>query len=264
MTRFSQLALLGVTTAGVVAFAPAAQAFTAVYSPITDTEFNQLILDGTFEELFVAESRFGNGQGNGDREFGINQPLVPNGSGGLTGGLPFPGAEGQRQWISGEAVEFSLDYNHTTGLITYTVGGQMLQATTSAFSPNGIFLRTRAEGRNADSDAFLGLSHLKFTDASGTYDLAADLGDLESDSSNGSRDVDYMVLSDLTGSFTLTGKETFSWEGATPNGSRLSTQIKVGGFSDDDDPESVPEPMALLGTVAAVGFGLASKRRHLA
>jgi hypothetical protein len=133
MARFSNLALFGAAAASVMTFAPAAQAFTAAYSPITDTEFNQLILDGEFEELFVAESRFGNGQGNGDHELGINQPIVPDGSGGLTGGLPFAGAQGQRQWVSGEAVNFSLTYDAPSGLITYSVGGQVLSATTTAF-----------------------------------------------------------------------------------------------------------------------------------
>jgi hypothetical protein len=256
MARFSNLALFGAAAASVMTFAPAAQAFTAAYSPITDTEFNQLILDGEFEELFVAESRFGNGQANGDRELGINQPIVPDGSGGLTGGLPFAGAQGQRQWVSGEAVNFSLTYDAPSGLITYSVGGQVLSATTTAFSPNGIYLRTRAQGRNSDSDAAIDLTNLVLTDGSGSQSL----GDLSSVGNDGTRDVDYMVISDLSDSFTLTGTQTFAWDGSTPNGSRLATQIKVGG-SYTGDPESVPEPVAILGTLAAVGVGLASKRR---
>lgn len=142
MARFYDLALFGAAAASVMSFAPAAQAFTAAYSPITDTEFNQLILDGEFEELFVAESRFGNGQGNGDYEFSINRPIVADGSGGLTPVSTFD--QGQRQWVSGEEVEFSLTYDAPSGLITYSVGGQVLSATTTAFSPNGIYLRTRA------------------------------------------------------------------------------------------------------------------------
>ena len=262
MTRLSHWALFGAAAASVMTFAPAAQAFTYAYSPITDLEFNQLILDGEFEELFVAESRFGNGQTNGDRELGINQPILPNGLGGLMGGLPFAGAEGQRQWVSGEAVNFSLTYDAPSGLITYTVGGQVLNATTTAFSPNGIFLRTRAQGRNDTSDAALSLTNLNLTDASGSQAL----GLLESEGNDGASDVDYIVISDLSGSFTLTGTQTFSWHGATPNGSRLATQIKVGGgsYTAGEDPEAVPEPVAILGTLAAVGVGLASKCRSLA
>lgn len=69
-----------------------------------------------------------------------------------------------------------------------------------------------------------------------------------------------MVISDLSDSFTLNGTQTFVWDGRTPNGSRLATQIKVGG-SYIGDPEPVPEPVAILDTLAAVGVGLASKRR---
>lgn len=259
MARFSNLALFGAAAASVMTFAPTAQAFTFAPSPITDTEFNQLILDGEFDELFVAESRFGDSGGRAERELGINQPIVPDGSGGLTGGMPFAGAQGQRQWVSGEAVNFSLTYDAPSGLITYTVGGQVLNATTTAFSPNGIFLRTRAQGRNATSDAALALSNLNLTDASGSQAL----GLLESEGNDGASDVDYIVISDLSGSFTLSGTQTFSWDGSTPNGSRLATQIKVGGgsYTGGDDPEAVPEPMAILGTVAAMGVGLASKRR---
>ena len=89
--------------------------------------------------------------------------------------------------------------------------------------------------------------------------MSGNLLALGSESTSGERDVDYLKISDVEGSFTLTGKQTIQFTGDYPRESRLAAQIKVGNFS---DPESVPEPMTMLGTVVALGAGYRLKRRR--
>ena len=149
------------------AIAPA-QAFVVAPSNITDQQFNQLILDGDFSELFVAESRAG--FTGSEREFGINKALVPNAGGtGLVGGNPL--AQGQLDWTSGETVEFHLSYNALTGEIAYTVDGELLNATVNAESPNGIYIRTNAQGKgtgsNATTSSSMSLENLMLDDGNG-------------------------------------------------------------------------------------------------
>ena len=85
------------------------------------------------------------------------------------GGVTFPGtfAETNKAWESGQTVSFSLSYDATTGATTYTVGGDVLSGFINTFAPNGIFLRTRATGRDSSSDAALTLQNLMLDDGNG-------------------------------------------------------------------------------------------------
>lgn len=239
-----------------------ASAFSVSTVPLTDTEFNAFLLSDEFTELFVAESRGGDNNGTaGDREIGINQPLIPNGQGGLTGGLPFPGAQQQRTWVSGQAVAFSLSFDAINDVVTYTVGNDTLTATTDSFDPNGIFLRTMALGQNSSSGAKITLHNLMLDDGNGFQALP----DLISATSDNTRDTNYMQISGLNASFTLTGEEILEWTGSFPRGSRLATQVKLGAgpltASFDDTPDVVPEPVTVLGSLAALGLGVAMKKK---
>ena len=78
--------VLTLATAGaglfLTAMAVPAQAFTVAPTTLSDTEFNSLILNGEFDELFVAESRAGDEGTNQTYEQSINKAIVPNGNGG--------------------------------------------------------------------------------------------------------------------------------------------------------------------------------------
>ncbi|MGD1930018.1 MAG: PEP-CTERM sorting domain-containing protein [Leptolyngbyaceae cyanobacterium] len=257
MPNHTFVALIGSTTLIVGAAIAPAQAFVVAPSNITDQQFNQLILDGDFSELFVAESRAG--FTGSERELGINDALVPNAGGtGLIGGLPL--AAGQLDWTSGETVEFHLSYNALTGEVAYTVNGELLNATVNAESPNGIYIRTNAQGKdtgsNATTSSSMSLENLMLDDGNG-FEALPDLASFFTQ--GGPRDVDYLVISDLSGSFSLKGEQTLSWAGQFPDRSRLAAQIKVGSFNDS---ESVPEPATLLGAMVALGAGYSLKRRR--
>ncbi|NEQ46208.1 MAG: PEP-CTERM sorting domain-containing protein [Leptolyngbya sp. SIOISBB] len=249
--------MLALSTLGTVAVVSPAQAFTVHQTSINDDQFEQLILDGEFSELFVAETRGGDGQPSvGIREIGINRPLFPDGNGGLVNPGPFPGAQGGLGIIDDmdRMFDFTLSYDAGTGAVNYTVGGTNISANVGNANANGIFLRTRAQGRNGGSATF-NFSDLKLTDSS----MSGDLDDLGSFSPSGVTDIDYLKVTDLTGSFTLTGKQTIDFTGSFPQNSRLAAQIKVGTFS---DIESVPEPMTMLGTLVALAAGYSLKHRR--
>jgi len=244
---------VGIAALGTATAAIPTQAFTFTQSSLTDQQFNQLILDGTFSELFVAESRAG--AAGTERELGINAPLVANNTGtGLVGGNPL--ASGQLQWTSEETVDFELCYNALTGAIAYTVDGVLLSTTVNAEAANGIFIRTSADKKNQDTiNSSFSFANLMLDDGNGFQALP----DLASEFvQGGNRDVDYLEIAGLSGSFTLKGEQTLSWAGTFPDRSRLAAQIKVGSFAE----ESVPEPMTMLGAVVAAGAGYSLKRRR--
>lgn len=237
--KLSQL-LLSATLAslGAISFFTT-QSYAASFKTLdgfTDGDFGQLINEGDFTELFVAESRIGNNQGNGDRELGIN---TKTGS---------PVAQGQRKWNSGEPVDFTLEY--TGSVVNYTVGGQLLSSTAFSGPVTDIFLRTRTT-----DDASMSLTNLVL-DGMAIDDLVSStLG--TSDNS----DVDYLQISDLSGPFTLAGKSIMTWteDTDTLRGSHLAYQIKVGTTP---ETTSVPEPSAILAlSLGAGAFGMMKQKR---
>ncbi|UKO98216.1 choice-of-anchor W domain-containing protein [Nostoc sp. UHCC 0870] len=227
------LTALGLTTISLFLAANPAQAFTLVdRSGFTDGDFNNLLSDGEFTELFVAEGRIGNNSlNNAERELGINTST----------GLPV--ASGQRIWGNGTPVDFTLEYTGTQ--VNYTVNGELLSSNAFASVADNIFLRTRA----AD-DSSITLSNLAFNGTAIGQDLFSSV-------SEAGTDIDYLEISDISSPFTLTGEILMSWTGTIPTNSRLAYQIKVGST------KSIPEPgavgaMFLVG-VAAVGY---SKRKQ--
>lgn len=226
------LTALGLTTISLFLLANPAQAFTLINrSGFTDADFDNLLATGKFTELFVAEGRIGNNNLNGDRELGINTST----------GVPV--ASGQRIWGNGTPVDFTLEYTGTQ--VNYTVNGQTLISNAFSSAANSIFLRTRA-GDNSS----VTLSNLVFNGTAVGENLFSSV-------SGAGSDIDYLQIADISSSFTLTGQVLMNWSGATPNGSRLAYQIKVGSTT------SIPEPASVgaifLAGIAGVGY---SKRQQ--
>lgn len=235
---------LGLATLGLVGTPSSASAVS--FTPLTnygDAEFNNGILNGDFSEVFVAEGRIGNNRANGtEREFGINDALVPdpNQPGKLMGGSPL--ASGDRTWVSGNLVDFILTYNGS--LVEYTLGGQKITANVGG-KVTDFYLRTRS---NATSS--LTLSNLMLNGVSDPINNSL--------TSIGNQ-VSYLKISDFTQPFTLAGKAQFSWTGSAPQRSQLAFQLKA-----VNTPKQTPEPgtlgaMMILG-VASMGY---AKRKQL-
>lgn len=204
-------------------------------SNFTDTQFNALLASGDFAELFVAEGRIGNNASNGDRELGINNALFQ------------PVTQEQFVWTSGKTEDFTLEY--TGSAVKYTVGGVTLSSSFSG-AVNDIYIRTR---ENATSD--IRIDNLFFNGTAFGSTAVSEPGDGDPDR------IDYLLISQISAPFTLTGKATMSWTGTRPNGSNLAYQIKVGPTNDIDIPEPSVVSALLLTGIGAIGLG---KRKRTA
>ncbi|BAZ53378.1 hypothetical protein NIES4103_60530 [Nostoc sp. NIES-4103] len=235
--------ILGLVSLGLfVAPNPAkAVIFTTLTSQDADTDFddadfNSLINNGYFKEVFVAEGRIGNNSSSSaERELGINKFY----------GTPV--ASGNLVWGNGKVWDFSLEY--TGSKVTYKVFdyNQTTILTSQEFSDpvTNIYLRTFAnKGSKNNLQNAVSLTDLVFN--------GTNIGNLASASTNSTADVDYLGLSNISAPFTLTGKTAFSWVGAAPARSNLAFQIKVG------ISKSVPEPSTLGAIFVASMTGAAA------
>jgi hypothetical protein len=213
------IALLSATNAQAAVLVPT--------SNLTDAGFNQLIASGQFAETFVTSARIG---GASTYELGVlrpNQSVV---------------AQKEYQWQSGQAVDFSLEYDGA--MMKYKVGGQEISSGEFQGKASDLFLRTRSAANSTSL-----FSDLQLNDDTG----ALAINNL---TSSGTNDVDYLRLGQLKGAFKLTGKTTLSWTGARPTNSSLIAQIKVG------TSKSVPEPasVAALGLVGALAAAIRKRK----
>jgi hypothetical protein len=204
-------------TIGLCGGALKASAGEAMTGPANDAQFNQLIDDGLFKETFVTSSRVG---GSSTYELGL---LRPDQS---------VAQSAEYNWVNGQAVDFSLEYDGTNAV--YKVGNMTVNGVFTGGATD-LFLRTRAATNTTSL-----FSHLTFRDAKGTM-MPMNL----SSAGAGGSDTDYLRIGKVRGAFKLSGKTTLSWMGTRPKNSNLIAQIKVG------TSKSTPEP-ATLGALALV------------
>jgi hypothetical protein len=156
------------------------------------------------DTLFVAEGRIGDGSGAATFEIDL---------GASTGA---PDATAQYDWPNGTAVPWTLTYDGTTNLVTFTVNGVPLQYTPPLSGFTEIFVRTRAT--NAGTDIVVN-------------DLTVDseaVGDVSQAFGADGLDILWIHGGSVGDGFTMNGQTTMSWTGARPSQSRLAFQIKVG------------------------------------
>jgi len=216
---------VGLATVGLSLLSGVASAATVTRLPnFTDEQFNGLIQSEQFTEVFVAEGRIGNNGTSGDWELGI---LNPNNN-------LLPDQQTQFVWGKNTVYDFTLEYTGST--VNYNVGGTLLSSTAFTEPIDTIYIRTK---ETANSNLQLNIDSLN------TFSAPSD---------NDSDDVDYVLVEDISAPFTLTGTVSFDWTGTPPNGSNLAYQIKVG------TSEPVPEPLTILGSGLALGFGALLKK----
>ncbi|MEM7725570.1 MAG: choice-of-anchor W domain-containing protein [Cyanobacteria bacterium P01_A01_bin.45] len=237
MTKVNKCKLFfaaSLTAFGFCAVSNSANAFTLVdRSDFTDTDFRDAINNDEFSELFVAEGRIGNNQFNGDRELGINTAK----------GVPV--AQGQFTWGNSSVYNFVLEY--TGSKVNYFLDGNLLSSEDFSGSVTDIFFRTRAA-----TDSQISLSDLTFN--------STQIGKLSSQGTNGS-DVDYLQISNISSSFTITGLASLSWNVNKPNNSQLAYQIKVGTSPIKSVPEPATISAVLLAGLAGLGLGKKSQKK---
>ena len=165
----------------------------------TDADMLSVLSD----TLFVGEGRIGDGWSAATFEIDL---------GGDTGN---PATTAQYGWPNGTAVPWTLTYDHTTDLVTFTVDGIALSYTTPLGGFTDIFVRARAV--NVDSEILVD-------------DMVLDgeaVGDQSHAVGNG-LDILWINGGTVFNGFTMTGQTTMSWTGAMPSQSRLAFQLKIG------------------------------------
>jgi hypothetical protein len=159
--------------------------------------------------VFVAEGRIGDQGGAATFELDLGQD---------TGA---PAVTEQHTWPNGIAEPFTLSYDAGLNLVTYELGGKILQYTPG---PNFdlIVVRTRATkdltSCVVDNMVLDGMPVNDLSSASGP-----DPGGLDNLLIEGA---------ELEDGFVLTGNATLSWGGERPRNSHLAFQIKVGSHED--------------------------------
>ena len=195
MVRLSFAMLLGLALGAGIA-----QADPITEHIATDAELVAALTD----TLFVAEGRGGDGAGAATFELDLGQD---------TGA---PAVQAQYGWVSGQPEPFTLSFDAGNGLVTFSLGGEVLQYTTPYPEFGDMFIRTRAvnDGSSVVVD-----------------DLVLDgyVLDDQSAAANPGDDLDILRIAeaDLSSGFTLTGTATLTWTGTLPSQSRLAFQIKT-------------------------------------
>ncbi|MEB3278385.1 MAG: choice-of-anchor W domain-containing protein [Lyngbya sp.] len=251
MNNYKSFFAVAATAIGFLAVPSAANAFTL--GGIINGE-------GAFSELdatigVAAEGRIGDLSGAAEHEFNIH---YDNENGGQT----VPTQYRSFDWVSGEGVDFSLTF--ANNLLTYIIGGQTLEYSI-ADSFKDLFIRTTARKTNnsvvvdnlfLNGTAIAENSSFTCTDVSGC------------DYFNSSQ---YLWLTDLDETFTLTGTTTMFWTGdaknlsdkTAPHRSQLAFQLKLGNVAVEDELAKVPEPVSMsLLSVGLVGLAMKGLRRQ--
>jgi len=208
----------------VVLSSPSAFTFTLTApTHFGDPEYQALLANGQFAELFVSEGRIGNNATDASQhEVVISKDVNPR-----SGHYGQPVAEGDLSWGNGcgSALPFSLTYDGAQ--VLFIIGDIHLSTSAFSGSVNQLYLRARAAG-NANTDSSVLLSNLAFNGTIFGLSLQAEATTAD--------DVNYLIISgDVVGGaytaltpFTLTGEARFTWTGTRPNNSALGFQIKAG------------------------------------
>ncbi len=240
-------------TAVALGAAPDARAF-SIGGHLNETEFH----NSGHEIALSAESRIGL-PGYGEFELDIHGI---NDNGGF-----YNLDQDQFDWVSGEAVDFSLNFNSTAQLLTYTVGGVDLFANTVENAFSDLFVRTAT--RKAGSSMVVNNLKIKdgstggaFVDIAETAEFACTVAE-ECDSFWESSQ--YLHIDDVVGDFTLTGQSIMSWSpDNVPTRSQLAYQIKlIAGEAEAPTPTTaaIPEPTSAA-AIAVIGGSLALWKRR--
>ena len=219
----------------------------AYFSPMTGysaADVDAKISNGTFVEEFNASSYIGD-DGGSAYELEVVDIAPPSDVVGRQ--------QGQYDWVNGEEVKFELSFDGSD--LKYTVGGETIQSIDVAqgdFDINGMILSANSTANSSST-----LSNLMFDDGSMSMeDLMSEGGE-----------TDFLQITGIDNTFTLTGTQMFSWDGERPADFDLAYQIRVGTFVDPVaslalDGAEIPEPATVsLFSLVAIALGAKYTRR---
>lgn len=231
----------------------------AYFNPLTgysQADLAKELDEGSFIEEFNAISRIGD-DGMANYELELNNIVPPQTVDEQSS------SKKQFLWENGEEVDFQLSFDGE--MLKYQVGEEVLNAINvneAGFDINGMILSAQST-KNGQTK----LSNLVFDDGSmSTIDLMSKEGE-----------IDFLKISGIDNTFTLSGTQVFSWTGERPENNDLAYQIRVGTFQELNSdmynsnnvsnfssliPEEVPEPKTIsLFSLFLVGIIFNSRRR---
>ncbi len=166
----------------------------------TDAEMLYYLSD----TLFVAEGRIGDRGGYATFELDVGNDT----------GAPVQTAN--YNWQSGIVEPFTVSFVRSTGLVSFSLGGQTLEYTTPYFDFDQIFVRTRA----VDAGTSVEVGEIVIDGVGVTdHSVADDTSGL---------DILWIRGASLNDGFVFQGNAVLTWTGTPPTQSRLAFQIKVG------------------------------------
>ena len=202
-------------------------------------DIEEQIRNGSFVEEFNASSYIGD-DGGAAYELEIVDIDPP--------ANPIGGATGQYSWESGEEVGFKLSFDGTD--LTYEVGGEIIESknvTKDGLDINGMLLSTTSTENSSAT-----LKDLMFEDGDFNYH----------EMFSGDSDADFLKITGIDNTFTLTGKQVFTWEGDRPENFDLAYKVRVGTFQDPMAASplaqaEIPEPSTVsLFSLGVIALGL--------
>ena len=219
----------------------------AYFSPMsgyTQEDLENQIMNGGFVEEFNASSYIGD-DGGPAYELEVVDIDPPD--------SVVNTQQAQYSWEQGQEVDFELSFDGNN--LTYTVEGETIQALDvrqSDFDINGMILSA-----NSTENSSATLKNLMFDDG----------GDMSMEElvSSGA-ETDFLKITGIDNTFTLTGTQIFDWEGERPTNFDLAYQIRVGTFQDPValamDGAEIPEPATVsLLSLGAIALGFKSRRK---
>ncbi|MEQ8384940.1 MAG: PEP-CTERM sorting domain-containing protein [Coleofasciculus sp. A1-SPW-01] len=166
------------------------------------------------------------------------------------------------EWQNQEEVPWTLEWDGNT--VSFNIQDQTIsyyQATPPATSFDGFYLWTRTT--TSDGKVAPGTKMFLEVDAVNGIDIDPVSSSAIAPEPDG-QNITKNYFSSDTQISTLSGIATMSWSDGAPNpnlaAARSLVGLKIEGFSTSSTP--VPEPLTLLGSATALGFGALFKRQY--
>lgn len=186
---------------------------------------------------------------NADWEAGLR---IPSGN---------PVSQGNQEWVSGTPLHWKLDYDQSMSKVTFFWGldGNTPDAYLNSIDANVVLSDKNSLKLWTKNSSRIGTNGSMVTDLI-SFSNGGSPSNLPSLSVVGPNQFEeYIIPQDISGSFTIRGRTTLTWEGSQPTGSHAQLHITTG---EHVGTVAVPEPstIILIGASAAIAGKLRRRK----